>query len=50
MALAARPSPLQADAADFTVSHNPTACREVLRYLIDAMDTLVGGVRHTPRA
>jgi hypothetical protein len=46
MALAARRSAVHAEAADFTVSHNPTACREVLRHLVDTMDTLVGGVRH----
>jgi EAL domain-containing protein (putative c-di-GMP-specific phosphodiesterase class I) len=49
MALAARRSPLHDDAADFVITHNPTACREVLRYIIDTMDTLVGGVRHGAR-
>jgi hypothetical protein len=38
---------LHADAADFTVSHDPTACREVLRYLVDTMDRPAGDVRHT---
>lgn len=31
---------------DIAVSHNPSVCRQVVRQVVDTMDTLEGGIRH----
>jgi EAL domain-containing protein (putative c-di-GMP-specific phosphodiesterase class I) len=46
MALAARRVPGTEITVDLAVSQQPAACREVMRLIIDTLDTLAGGVRH----
>jgi EAL domain-containing protein (putative c-di-GMP-specific phosphodiesterase class I) len=46
MAMAIRPADRSGEMLDMAVTHNPTACRQVIRELINVADTLEGGVRH----
>jgi hypothetical protein len=46
VALVARPDPHRPDIVDIAITHQPAICRDVIRNLIDLLDTLEGGVRH----
>jgi EAL domain-containing protein (putative c-di-GMP-specific phosphodiesterase class I) len=47
MALVARPDPSRPAVIDIAVTHQPALCRQVIRNLIELLDTLAGGVRQT---
>jgi EAL domain-containing protein (putative c-di-GMP-specific phosphodiesterase class I) len=46
MVLVTRRDPRRQNTVDLAVSHQPATCRQVVRNIIDVMDTLEGGVRH----
>jgi EAL domain-containing protein (putative c-di-GMP-specific phosphodiesterase class I) len=46
MAMAIKPADRIGENLDLAVTHNPIACRQVVRDLIGVVDTLEGGVRH----
>jgi hypothetical protein len=46
MSLAARRDPSMEVTVDLAISQQPPVCRELMRLLVDTMDTLAGGVRY----
>jgi EAL domain-containing protein (putative c-di-GMP-specific phosphodiesterase class I) len=46
LVLVARRDPRRQAIVDLAVSHQPATCRQVVRNIIDVMDTLEGGIRH----
>jgi EAL domain-containing protein (putative c-di-GMP-specific phosphodiesterase class I) len=46
MVLVTRRDPRRQTTVDLAVSHQPATCRQVVRNIIDVMDTLEGGIRH----
>jgi hypothetical protein len=49
LAIATRPDPHKDGTVDIVVTHDAGVCRQVVRHVIETLDTLEGGVRHGTR-